>query len=60
MPELIENKAKVGHAAVGPIPEYVRVLDWEGKALTFILVDEIRPSEAPFFVPPEENIPSES
>lgn len=60
MPELVETKAKVVHAAVGPIPEYVRVLDWEGKSMTFILVDEIRSPEPPLFVAPEENIPLES
>jgi hypothetical protein len=60
MPGFVETKAKVVHAAAGPTPEYVKVLDWEGKSLTFILVDEIRPPETPFFVAPENNIPSES
>ena len=60
MPELMETKSKVVHAAMGRTPEYVKVLDWEGKSFTFILVDEIRPSEIPFFPAPEENLPSES
>jgi hypothetical protein len=45
MPEIMENKARVVHAALGPKPEFVKILDWEGKSLTFILVDEIRPPE---------------
>ena len=60
MPELMETKSKVVHAAMGGTPEYVRILDWEGKSLTFILVDEIRPPETPFFPAPEENLRSES
>jgi len=60
MPELMETKSKVVHAAMGRIPEYVRVLDWDGKSLTFILVDEIHPSEAPFFPAAEEMILSGS
>jgi hypothetical protein len=60
MPEIVETKAKVVHASLGPTPEYVKILDWEGKSMTFILVDEIRPPETPFFVGPEKNIPSES
>jgi hypothetical protein len=60
MPESVETKSKVVHAAMGQTPEYVRVLDWEGKSLTFILVDEIRPPETPFFPAAEEKIRSES
>ena len=44
---------------MGRTPEYVRVLDWEGKSLTFILVDEIRPPETPFFPAADEKIRSE-
>ncbi len=53
MPEIMETKARVVHAAVGSKPEFVKILDWEGKFLTFILVDEIRPPETPFFIVPE-------
>jgi hypothetical protein len=60
MPDLVQTKSKVVHAAMGRTPEYVRVLDWEGKSLTFILVDEIRPPEPPFFPAAEEKISSES
>jgi len=60
MPELLEAKSKVVHAAAGRTPEYVRVLDWEGKSLTFILVDEIWPPETPFFPDSEGNLLSES
>jgi hypothetical protein len=59
MPELLEPKSKVIHAAIGCKPEYVRVLDWEGKSLTFILADEIRPPAHSFFPEPEENPRSE-
>jgi len=60
MPELIETKSKVVHAEMGRIPEYVRVLDWDGKSLTFILVDEIHPAETLFSPAAEEMILSES
>jgi len=60
MPELIETKSKVVHAAMGRVPEYVRVLDWDGKSLTLILVDEIHPSEAPFLPAAEEALLAES
>jgi len=53
MPEIMETKARVVHAAVGSKPEFVKILDWQGKFLTFILVDEIRPPETPFFIFPE-------
>ena len=51
--ENVETKARVVHAAVGPIPEFVKILDWEGKTHTLMLVDEIWPPETPFFVGPE-------
>lgn len=59
MPELLETKSKVIHAAIGCKTEYVRVLDWEGKFLTFILADEIRPPAPSFFPELEENLRSE-
>ena len=51
--ENVDTKARVVHAAVGPIPEFVKILDWEGKTHTLMLVDEIWPPETPFFVAPE-------
>jgi hypothetical protein len=57
MPELLEPKSKVIHAAIGCKPEYVRVLDWEGKSLTFsrspkrILVQNRSNSSKSFFPP---------
>jgi hypothetical protein len=45
-PEIVETKARVVHASVGPKPEFVKILDWEGKSLTFMLADEIRAPEA--------------
>ena len=60
MPEFMETKSKVVHAAMARIPEYVRVLDWDGKSLNLILVDEIHPPEAPFFPAAGETLLSES
>lgn len=53
IPEIVKTKARVVHAAVGPKPEFVKILDLEGKTQTFMLVDEIWPTETPFFVAPE-------
>lgn len=53
MPEIMETKARVVHAAVGSKPEFVKILDWQGKFLTFILVDEIRPPKPRFLYSPK-------
>lgn len=45
MPELTGTKQKVVNAALGRKLEYLRIIDWAGKSLTFILADEIRPEE---------------
>ena len=47
MPELARTRQKIVSAVLGRNPEYVRILDWEGKSLTFILAEEIRPEEKP-------------
>ena len=53
IPEIIKTKVRVVHAVVGRKPEFVKILDLEGKTQTFMLVDEIWPPETPFFVAPE-------
>ena len=47
MRDLTGTRPKVINAILGRNPEYVKILDWEGKSLTFILADEIRPEEKP-------------
>jgi len=41
MPGLIKHKPQVANAFLSPKAEYVKVADWEGKSLTFILADEV-------------------
>jgi hypothetical protein len=55
MPELNRTEAKVINAVLDREPEYVRIVDREGRSLTFILADEIRPEENPVFLPTEED-----
>lgn len=47
MPELTKNKRKVVNAIVDKKPQYVRVADWDGTSLSFILADEICLEEKP-------------
>ena len=47
MPELERALPKVVNAVLGRRPEYIRILDWAGKPLTFILADEIPLEEKP-------------
>ncbi len=49
MPELTGIKPRVVNAVLANNPEYVKIVDWEGKSLTFILADEIRPEEEPSY-----------
>ena len=42
MPERDRARPKVVNAILGRQPEYIRIVDWEGKSLTFVLADEIR------------------
>jgi hypothetical protein len=44
-----EKKPKVVNAVLNREPEYVRIADWDGKSLSFILADEICPEEKPGF-----------
>jgi hypothetical protein len=60
MPELNQVRLKVVNAILGRRPDYIRVVDWEGQSLTFILVDEIRPDEKPGLRATEEEQPSPS
>lgn len=55
MPEKTRTGQKVVNAVLGRKTEYVRIVDWEGKSLTFILADEIRPEENPAYLGPGED-----
>ena len=55
MPEITRTGQKVVNAVLGRKTEYVRIVDWEGKSLTFILVDEIRPDDKPTYPGPGED-----
>ena len=47
MRELTETKKKVINAVLDREVEYVKIADWDGKSLSFILADEIPPEEKP-------------
>jgi hypothetical protein len=49
MKELKKKNPKVVNAVLNREPEYVRIADWDGKSLSFILADEICPEEKPGF-----------
>lgn len=55
MTEKAKTGQKIVNAILGRKPEYVRVVDWEGKSLTFILADEIHPEEKPTYLGPGED-----
>jgi len=44
---LTRASQKIIHAILSRNPEYVRITDWEGKSLTFLLAEEIRPVDKP-------------
>jgi len=50
MPETARKEQKIVNAVLGEQTEYVRIVDWEGKSLTFILVEEIRPEAKPTYL----------
>jgi hypothetical protein len=50
MGELTERKPKVVNAVLGLELEYVRIADWDGKSLSFILADEISLEDKPGFL----------
>jgi hypothetical protein len=47
MPKTEEMINRVVNAVFRPGVEYIRVMDWEGKSLPFILADEITIEEKP-------------
>ena len=49
MGEVTKKKPKVVNAVLDREPEYVRIADWDGKSLSFILADEICLEEKPGF-----------
>lgn len=54
MPEISKNNRRVVNALADKKNGYVRVIDWEGKSLPFILANEISPDEVPLF--PEQKV----
>ena len=49
MGEVTKKKPKVVNAVLDRESEYVRIADWDGKSLSFILADEICLEEKPGF-----------
>ena len=47
MGEVTKKKPKVVNAVLHRQPGYVRIADWDGKSLSFILADEICLEEKP-------------
>lgn len=47
MPEMGKPKPPVVNAVLAPKAEYVKVADWQGKSLTFILADEVFVKQKP-------------
>ncbi len=47
MPKPEEIRNRVVNAVLLPDMEYIRVMDWQGKSLPFILADEISIEEKP-------------
>jgi hypothetical protein len=47
MPEIGKSKNPIINAMLAPKAEYVRVADWQGKSLTFILADEVLIKQKP-------------
>jgi hypothetical protein len=53
MRELKKSKNRVVNAIVDKKTQYVRVADWDGKSLSFILADEICLEEKPALSDPQ-------
>ncbi len=47
MPEIGKPKTPVINAMLTPKAEYVKIADWQGKSLTFILADEVLVKQKP-------------
>jgi len=47
MPEIGKQRPPVINAVLTPKAEYVKVADWQGKSLTFILADEVLVKQKP-------------
>jgi hypothetical protein len=53
MSESKKSKSRVVNALVDKKTPYVRVIDWDGKSLSFILADEICLEEKPSLSDPQ-------
>jgi len=47
MPEIGKSKTPIINAMLSPKAKYVKVADWQGKSLTFILADELLVKQKP-------------
>jgi hypothetical protein len=55
MPEISKPRTPVIHAMLTPKSEYVRVDDWQGKSLTFILADDVLVKQKPALLDRRKN-----
>jgi hypothetical protein len=55
MPEIGKPRPPVINAVLAPKAEYVKVADWQGKSLTFILADEVLVKQKPGLVDRRKN-----
>ena len=47
MPEISKPRTPAINAMLTPKAEYVKIADWQGKSLTFILADEVIVKQKP-------------
>jgi hypothetical protein len=47
MPEISKPRTPIIHAMFTPKSDYVKVGDWQGKSLTFILADDVLVKQKP-------------
>jgi hypothetical protein len=55
MPEISRPRTPVINAMLTPKSEYVKVADWQGKSLTFILADEVLVKQKPALLDRRKN-----
>jgi hypothetical protein len=55
MPEISRPRTPVINAMLTPKSEYVKVDDWQGKSLTFILADEVLVKQKPALLDRRKN-----
>ena len=55
IPEISKPRTPVINAMLTPKSEYVKVADWQGKSLTFILADEVLVKQKPALLDRRKN-----